>query len=205
MKNCRQYTDRFDLLTLGSKDMLEQKIIEYTPTDSPILHSKSSDISIPLTEADKQDAERLMYALLADDALVGLAAPQIGIQKNMNVFRLDPTYALPNASRDSAEFTDGPVLWVNGKYTGIPEEGTSIDYESCVSVPGMAGLVKRYNAIRWEALTIDEQPIEGIYRGFLARVIQHGLDVVKGCLYTEIAEEGSLITHEDLAQLRNDS
>ncbi|MCF5501024.1 peptide deformylase, partial [Pseudomonas syringae] len=59
------------------------------------------------------------------------------------------------------------------------EEG----WEGCLSVPGLRGMVDRYQSIRYEGFDPQGNPIERIAHGFHARVVQHECDHLIGRLY----------------------
>lgn len=102
---------------------------------------------------------------------VGLAAPQVGILKQIVV--IDTT------GEDPIVLINPEILETSGSQTG--EEG-------CLSVPGMAGTVTRPNYVKVKAF--DEDMQEFILEGeeLLARAICHETDHLHGRLYTELVE-----------------
>ena len=102
---------------------------------------------------------------------VGLAAPQVGILKQIVV--IDTT------GEDPIVLINPEILETSGSQTG--EEG-------CLSVPGMAGTVTRPNYVKVRAFNEDMQ--EFILEGeeLLARAICHETDHLHGRLYTELVE-----------------
>lgn len=70
---------------------------------------------------------------------------------------------------------------INPKITRA--DGPKIEeYEGCLSVPDYYAKVERYNRIRFEALDLAGRPIVASVEGFLARVIQHEIDHLKGVM-----------------------
>ena len=57
------------------------------------------------------------------------------------------------------------------------------DWEGCLSVPGMRGLVPRYRELRYTGFDEKGRPIDRIVDGFHARVVQHECDHLAGILY----------------------
>ncbi len=102
---------------------------------------------------------------------VGLAAPQVGILKQIVV--IDTT------GEDPIVLINPEILETSGSQTG--EEG-------CLSVPGMSGVVTRPNYVKVRAF--DEDMQEFILEGeeLLARAICHETDHLHGRLYTELVE-----------------
>ncbi|WP_315114968.1 peptide deformylase [uncultured Clostridium sp.] len=113
--------------------------------------------------------------LLLDDMLetmyhnngVGLAAPQVGILKRAVVI----------------DIGEGPVFLINPEI--IEEEGTCIDEEGCLSIPGEAGTVKRPYRVKVKALNRagEEILVEG--EDFMARALCHEIDHLNGILFVD--------------------
>jgi peptide deformylase len=60
---------------------------------------------------------------------------------------------------------------------------TEEDWEGCLSVPGLRGLVPRYTHLRYQGLDPQGQVIDRTVSGFHARVVQHECDHLDGLLY----------------------
>ena len=106
---------------------------------------------------------------------VGLAAPQVGILKQICVIDVTPE-------------CDHPIVLVNPEI--IELSGEQIGQEGCLSVPGKVGIVKRANYAKVKAL--DENMNEIIVEGeeLLARALQHEIDHLSGTLYVSKTENG---------------
>ena len=65
------------------------------------------------------------------------------------------------------------------------DETQSIGAEGCLSLPGLAGQVPRYNRIRYRGLTLEGEVLEREAEGFHARVVQHECDHLDGILYPQ--------------------
>ena len=113
---------------------------------------------------------------------VGLAAPQIGVPLRVIVFGIDENPRYPDASPIPRTVLTNPVI--------APAGGAMhSDWEGCLSLPGMRGLVPRYERIRYRALDADGREVEGEAEGFHARVVQHECDHLDGILYPDRIEE----------------
>lgn len=107
----------------------------------------------------------------------GLAAPQIGVDLQVVVFgsgEANPRYP----DRDLVPRT----VLVNPVITPI-NEVTDNDWEGCLSVPGMRGMVPRFTHIRYTGFDPYGDPIDRTVEGFHARVVQHECDHLWGKLY----------------------
>ena len=124
-----------------------------------------------------------LHALLADmkDSMVaangaGLAAPQIGENVRVVIFEVDNNSRYPN--REPIPFT----VLINPLLTPSSDEKVD-DWEGCLSVPGMRGLVSRYPALRYTGFDEIGNAIDRTVTGFHARVVQHEVDHLDGVLY----------------------
>lgn len=59
------------------------------------------------------------------------------------------------------------------------------DYEGCLSVPDVYGLIPRHNKIRVKALDINGNEVRFKADGFLARIIQHEIDHINGVVFID--------------------
>lgn len=106
---------------------------------------------------------------------VGLAAPQIGIGLRLVVFEVD------NADDPELEAVPFTVL-INPEITPMGETMEE-DWEGCLSLPDMNGLVPRYTSIRYTGKDQFGRLVERRASGFHARVVQHEVDHLDGILY----------------------
>jgi peptide deformylase len=132
--------------------------------------------------ANKFDSSEL-HALLADmkDSMhaakgAGLAAPQIGQNVRVVIFEVNNNPRYPN--REPIPFT----VLINPVITPVSDE-TDLDWEGCLSVPGMRGQVARYTSLRYTAVDQFGNAIDRTVSGFHARVVQHEVDHLDGVLY----------------------
>ena len=103
---------------------------------------------------------------------VGLAAPQVGIMRRM--FVAEP-------EEDEIYYFVNPEI--------IDTEGEEEGEEACLSVPGLAGIVRRPTKIRIKGLDRDGNQREYVFEGFKARVMCHEADHLDGILYPDKADE----------------
>jgi peptide deformylase len=107
----------------------------------------------------------------------GLAAPQIGVDLQVVLFGSDER---------NPRYPDRPLVprtvLVNPTITPLGEEEES-DWEGCLSVPGLRGVVPRWSRIRYTGWDAFGDPIDRTVDGFHARVVQHECDHLWGKLY----------------------
>lgn len=103
-----------------------------------------------------------------------MAAPQLGFDKRIIIVRDDLD------DKKNANFTallDPEVIKTDGKI----EE----DYEGCLSVPEIYGLVPRPSKVRIKALLEDGTPVRIKADGSLARTLLHEIDHLNGILFID--------------------
>lgn len=106
----------------------------------------------------------------------GLAAPQIGVDLQLVIFGFERNERYPEAPPVPLTVLINPLITPLGD---AEEEG----WEGCLSVPGLRGVVPRWQRIRYSGLDTLGQPIEREAEGFHARVVQHECDHLIGRLY----------------------
>lgn len=109
----------------------------------------------------------------------GIAAPQIGINKRIVIINVDPekcTY------QDVEEIKD--FVLINPVWRNITEEKYS-EYEGCLSVPEIKGIVERYYKIELKYLDENFKEQIKILSGFSARVVQHECDHLDGIIFLD--------------------
>jgi peptide deformylase len=107
----------------------------------------------------------------------GLAAPQIGVNLQLVIFG---TAAANPRYPDRALVP--PTVLINPVITPLGDEEEH-DWEGCLSVPGLRGLVPRWSRIRYTGMDEKGQAIDRTVSGFHARVVQHECDHLVGKLY----------------------
>ncbi|MDD5020231.1 MAG: peptide deformylase [Candidatus Omnitrophica bacterium] len=95
---------------------------------------------------------------------IGLAAPQIGIARNLIV----------------ADIGEGPVRLADPVILHV--KGSDKMKEGCLSIPGVGVVIDRPDEIVVNGLDERGKAVEFNARGLLARVLQHEIDHLKGKL-----------------------
>ncbi len=171
--------------------------------DKPeILTTPATMLHFPLSPEDLEHV-RILEAKFdfEDKNASGIAAPQIGIHKQIIIFG---TPDVPNFKKWRPELTQTmpKTIWINPDYQGIEEEGKYVGWEACFSVVDSVGQVSRYNKIHYTAFDIEGNKLSDTAEGYLARVIQHEIDHIKGKLFIDCAIPGSIITMDEYKAIR---
>jgi peptide deformylase len=136
-------------------------------------------VSEPVTVFNSPELDALigdMFDTMASASGAGLAAPQIGVLKRVVIFGLEKNPRYPDAEEVPTTVLVNPVVQPVGRKMDD-------DWEGCLSVPGMRGLVPRYSHVRYSGYTAGGERIEREVEGFHARVVQHECDHLDGILY----------------------
>ena len=138
-------------------------------------------VAHPVSEFNTPELDSLIEDMLdtmdAADG-VGLAAPQIGIALRVAIFGFDTNPRYPEC--DPVPKT----VLINPKITPLSENKDD-DWEGCLSVPGMRGVVSRFTHIRYTGYDASGLPIDVTAEDFHARVVQHECDHLDGIIYTQ--------------------
>jgi peptide deformylase len=137
-------------------------------------------VAQPVREFGTRELQQLvadMRDTMAAANGAGLAAPQIGVDLQLVIFGSDqPSPRYPDAPPVPRTVLLNPTITPLG---GEEEE----DWEGCLSVPGLRGMVPRWRRIRYSGFDEQGRPIEREVEGFHARVVQHECDHLVGKLY----------------------
>jgi peptide deformylase len=148
-----------EVLRMGDARLL-RRAEEVSTFDTPELHRLLAD---------------MRDTMLAMDG-VGLAAPQIGENLRVVIFEVAGNPRYPEAEAVPQTVLINPVITPLKK---TMEE----DWEGCLSVPGLRGIVPRYTHIRYQGCDEYGAQIDRTVSGFHARVVQHECDHLDGILY----------------------
>lgn len=142
--------------------------------------------------------QQLIDALIATAAVsngVGIAAPQVSESYRLFIVASRPSLRYPHAP------TMEPTAMINPRI--IAHSGDVVkDWEGCLSVPGIRGLVPRYRAIEVEYTGRDEQLYRQDLTDFVARIFQHEYDHLDGIVFLDRVESTQDIMSEQEYQQR---
>src|SRR5262245_54951093 len=108
---------------------------------------------------------------------VGLAAPQVHVGLRLAVLEVP---ASDERARDAVPLT----VLINPRLTPLGKQRVA-NWEGCLSIPDLRGLVPRWKRLRLEALDRAGKPYSIEAEDFHARVIQHECDHLDGGVYLD--------------------
>lgn len=179
---------------------------DYVCIDDPeclnkeVLRTPAMPITFPLTAEMRVALEHIQRKYDNEENMAGLAAPQIGYPYQIIIFGVNNDPVLKGLRPDLTD-TMPRTVWFNASYEGIGAKDSE-DMEGCFSIKNYVGKVKRYKRIRYDALTVDGVQVTGEADGFLARVIQHEVDHVKGILCLDSLTEEEKINKQEYIKMR---
>jgi peptide deformylase len=152
-------------------------------------------VAKPVAQFDTDDVHLLVSDMFDTMHAVngaGLAAPQIGVDLQLVIFGTDaPNPRYPDAPPVPRTVLLNPVITPVG-------EAQEEDWEGCLSVPGLRGVVPRWAAIRYQGFDQYGDPIDRTVEGFHARVVQHECDHLIGMLYPMRVRDFSRFGYTDV-------
>jgi peptide deformylase len=160
-------------------------ILKIAQLGHPVLRQKAK--AVPAELIGKPELERLiadMVETMREYEGVGLAAPQVHHSLQIIVVGTDE-------DRSGQEALPLTVL-INPRVVEASEE-TVTDWEGCLSLGDLRGLVPRARSVVVEALDPEGKPLEIEAEGFFARVLQHEIDHLQATLFIDrMPDLGSL-------------
>lgn len=126
-------------------------------------------------------AQEMVQTMYAEQG-IGLAAPQVGVNKQMLVIDCDPSNtATP------------PLVLINPEIQTYSQE-LATGEEGCLSIPGVFLDVVRPEAVQVKFKDESGRPQKMKASGLLARVIQHELDHLHGVLFVDRVPNDLVLT-----------
>ncbi len=160
-------------ITIKSNYIYIVSILKIAKLGHPVLLKKSTEISKFSSDALKKIVYDMSETMI-DYNGIGLAAPQVHLSKRIIIFR--------NPDIDEEHKIQITPL-INPVFEPIGDEKED-DWEGCLSIPGMQGLVSRYKKIKYYGYDLEGKKITNEAQGLHAKVVQHEIDHLDGVLYT---------------------
>ena len=136
----------------------------------PVLRAPAKTVEV-FDAALRALAEEMLETMYAAPG-VGLAGPQVGV--SLRIFTFDDGHT-------------GPLVMVNPTLTEA--DGSTLEEEGCLSIPGPYHPTQRAERIRCSGMDRDGEPFEMTGEGLLARIFQHETDHLDGMLYIDRLED----------------
>lgn len=138
---------------------------------APDARLKASCRAIQQVTPELQKLARDMYCFMKANKGIGLAANQVGETIQLIVVEKD----------------DKPLYMFNPRV--IKGESVAYNPEGCLSFPGEEKKCRRHQKISVKYVDINGNPSFGVFRGLVARCIQHEVDHLKGITFEEMEKK----------------
>ncbi len=149
----------------------------------PVLRRQAKKVSAKeIGDALFQQLIDDMFLTMYEAPGVGLAAPQVGVSKQLFVM-------------DVRDDEHDPAVVINPKIESAQEEIELI--EGCLSVPGYVGEITRFAHVTVSGLDRHGKKIKLSGSGLFAQCLQHEIDHLHGKLYKDSARNVRLAKTEE--------
>lgn len=179
-------------------------ILPITPAGDPVLRRPAGPVSAAdLRSGALSGLIEQMRATMEAAPGVGLAAPQVGLPLQLAVLYDGPERwgQLSEADRAARERSGLPFTVLANPVVRPAGDDLASFYEGCLSVPGLTGVVARSRSVRVTALDAHGDPVDQVFTGWAARIVQHETDHLGGVLYLDRAQTRSIATTDSYARL----
>ena len=121
---------------------------------------------------------------------IGIAAPQIGVNLRVVIYGFEKSERYPNELPVPFTILINPVI-------EILNDELIDGWEGCLSVPGLRGLVPRFQKIKYSGFDTEGKSFTRIAENFHARMVQHECDHLDGTLYPQRMPDMSTLMYAD--------
>lgn len=166
----------------------EPELLQIAHLGNPVIRTITKEVS-NITSSDIQKLISAMLATCMDVPGVGLAAPQV--YKKIRLFIMIPN---PKNSRAKSIVVINPKIISTGKEI-------KKDWEGCLSIPGIRGLVPRHTTIKVEYFDREGKKQTKTFKDFVARIFQHEYDHLDGIVFLDRTESKDLITEKEYQKI----
>lgn len=172
----------------------KSKLLQVAHLGHPILRKKSRKVS----DTQSPDVQTLIDDLIAtvmEVDGVGISAPQV--YQSLQIFILashpNPRYPYAPKMKPTAVINPKILYFSNNKVK---------DWEGCLSIPGLRGLIPRSKSVKVEYTTREGKKTVKSYSDFVARIFQHEYDHLEGKLFIDRVDSTlDLISEKEFLKL----
>ncbi|OIO38173.1 MAG: peptide deformylase [Candidatus Omnitrophica bacterium CG1_02_46_14] len=133
-----------------------------------VLKTRASEV-FEITAEDRKLVKNMIDTMYVENG-VGLAANQVGVLRRVFI-------ASPDQIKGNERVYFNPVI--------VKKEGSTKEFEGCLSVPEFYEPVKRAKKVWMRAMTLDGKMVEVKAEGLLSRIFQHETDHLDGILFID--------------------
>lgn len=164
-------------------------ILKVARLGHPVIRAAAQPVASAMI--DTPDFQKLlddMVDTMHEYSGVGLAAPQIHLSLQVAVLEVDRHPRYP-------EMPSVPLTYLINPQVTVLDASPIEDWEGCLSIPEMRGVVPRFTQMRVVALGRNGEQLDFVASDFHARVIQHETDHLKGDVYLDRMANMKSLSH----------
>ncbi len=170
------------------------EILEIIQLGHPVLRSQAQNVDNIHSPQVQKLIDNLLATVSAANG-VGIAAPQVASRDRLFIVASRPNPRYPNAPEME------PTAMINPQILATSSELVT-GWEGCLSIPGIRGLVPRYQAIEVEYSDRTGKLHKQQLTDFVARIFQHELDHLDGIVFVDrLQSTQDLITEQEYQKL----
>ncbi|NEP62076.1 MAG: peptide deformylase [Symploca sp. SIO2G7] len=164
------------------------KSLEIAQLGNPILRQQAQLVDNPSDKHLQQLIDKLITTVIKKNG-VGIAAPQVSQSYRLFIVASRPNLRYPHAP------VMEPTAMLNPKIIAHSQDMVK-DWEGCLSIPGIRGLVPRYRSVEVEYTSRDGKLQRQELTDFVARIVQHEYDHLDGIVFLDRVESTQEIITE---------
>ncbi len=165
------------------------EILQISQLGNPVLRRRSQFVENIQADRIQELIDNLISTVQQANG-VGIAAPQVAMGDRIFVIASRPNLRYPQAPKME------PTAMINPQIIASSTE-TVKDWEGCLSIPGIRGLVPRSRSIEIEYTDRDGKLHQQELTDFVARIFQHEHDHLDGILFLDRVESTQELMTED--------
>ena len=166
------------------------EILEIVQLGHPILRTQAQYVE-NIQDHHIQNLVDDLMATVGQANGVGIAAPQVAESYRLFIVASHPNPRYPHAP------TMEPTAMINPKILAHSTK-TAKGWEGCLSIPGIRGLVPRYQVIEVEYSDRNGKQQKQELTDFVARIFQHELDHLDGVVFLDRVDTTlNLVTEQE--------
>lgn len=185
----------------GTPPFLRQKeggwkaqLLQVAQLGHPILRQKCQEVPKVISGQGIQLLIDDMIATCLDIDGVGIAAPQVYSPIRLFIVASRPNARYPNAPEMEPTAIINPVIHA-------ASNETEKDWEGCLSIPGIRGLILRSKSIDVSYFNRHGDKETKTFEGFVARVFQHEFDHIEGTVFTDRVDRKEIVTEKEYQRI----
>jgi len=165
------------------------EILQISQLGNPVLRQPSQVVENVKADRIQQLIDNLISTVQHANG-VGIAAPQVAMGDRLFIVASRPNLRYPQAPHME------PTAMINPQILAASTE-TVKDWEGCLSIPGIRGLVPRSRSIEVEYTSRDGKLHRQEFTDFVARIFQHEHDHLDGIMFLDRVESTQELVTED--------